>query len=85
MLAGLAAAVALTAAPNAIAQTSDLAKPRSSLEIVLDSSQAMGRARLSAAKRSIASAIGAVPADTPVGVRVYGGGCNDSRSRCNSP
>jgi Ca-activated chloride channel family protein len=73
-------AVALGAAPGAIAQTSDLAKPRSSLEIVLDSSRAMGRERLATAVRAIGSAMRAMPEGTPVGLRVYGGNCSDSRS-----
>ncbi|HEY1595053.1 MAG TPA: hypothetical protein VGF74_06645 [Thermoleophilaceae bacterium] len=66
-------AVALAGAPHALAQTSDLAKPRSSVLIVLDSSQAMGRARLAAAKRAIVRAVHGLPPGTPVGLRVYGG------------
>lgn len=82
-------ACALAVAPGAAAQTSDLVKPRSSVLIVLDSSQAMGHERLVAARRAIVRAVRALPEDTPVGVRVYGGkasakdhaaACSDSRA-----
>ena len=66
----------------AAAQTGDLSKPHSSLEIVLDSSKAMGRTRLAAARGSIVQAVHGLPAGTPVGLRLYGGGngsCSDSR------
>ncbi|HEY2599921.1 MAG TPA: hypothetical protein VGI67_00065, partial [Thermoleophilaceae bacterium] len=66
-------ACALGTAPRlAHAQTSDLAKPRSAVEIVLDSSRVMGRERLSAARAAIARAAGALPEGTPLGLRVYG-------------
>lgn len=90
MLAVALTAGALSAPPAAaLAQTSDLAKPRSSLEIVLDSSRAMGHERLALAKRAIARAVRALPEGTPVGLRVYGNrisarerssSCSDSTS-----
>ncbi len=66
----------------AAAQTSDLVKPRSSVEIVLDSSKAMGRTRLAAARSAIVQAVHGLPKGTPVGLRLYGGrsGCSDSRT-----
>jgi Ca-activated chloride channel family protein len=87
---GVLLAIALMAlAPGAAAQTSDLVKPRSSVLIVLDSSQAMGRERLAVAKRAVVRAVRALPEGTPVGLRVYGGkasakdhaaACSDSRA-----
>jgi hypothetical protein len=86
----LAAAVVAGALPAAVpAQTSDLVKPRSSVEIVLDSSKAMGRARLGAARTAIVRAVHTLPAGTPVGLRLYGSSapakdhsaaCSDSKS-----
>lgn len=76
-------------APCAAAQPGDLSKPRSSLEIVLDSSKAMGRARLAAARDAIVRAVRELPAGTPVGLRLYGSrapakdraaSCSDSRA-----
>jgi hypothetical protein len=89
LLAGALAACALIGAPHALAQTSDLAKPRSSVLIVLDASQAMGRERLATARRAVVRAVRSLPAGTPVGLRVYGGkaaakdrgaACSDSRA-----
>ncbi|HEY7632988.1 MAG TPA: hypothetical protein VH817_19945 [Thermoleophilaceae bacterium] len=87
---GVLLAVALMAlAQGAAAQTSDLVKPRSSVLIVLDSSQAMRRDRLAEAKRAIVRAVRKLPEGTPVGLRVYGGkasakdhgtACSDSRA-----
>jgi Ca-activated chloride channel homolog len=73
----------MVAAPGAAAQTSDLATPHSSLEIVLDSSKSMGRARLAAARSAIVQAAHALPPGTPVGLRLYGSkssSCSDSRA-----
>jgi Ca-activated chloride channel homolog len=79
LLAGALTACALAAPPAAVAQTSDLAKPRSSVLIVLDSSRAMGRERLATAKRAIAHAVHGLPRGTPVGLRVYGAKAPASR------
>lgn len=78
----VAGALAALAPATATAQTGELAKPHSSLEIVLDSSKPMGRARLAAARTAIVQAVHALPAGTPVGLRLYGSkssSCSDSR------
>ncbi len=81
LLAGALAVSAFGVAPAAaVAQTSDLAKPHSSVEIVLDSSRAMGGRRLAAAKRAVVRAVRALPDGTPVGLRVYGGSVSSKRS-----
>lgn len=87
MLAAVFVAGALPAA--AAAQTGDLVKPRSSVEIVVDSSKAMGRSRLAEARNAVVRAVRALPAGTPVGLRLYGsqvpardrrGSCTDSKA-----
>jgi LPXTG-motif cell wall-anchored protein len=65
-------------AAGAPAQTSELVKPRSSLVIALDSSQAMGRTRLAAARSAIVRAVRTLPAGTPVGLRPSSGGAGTS-------
>jgi len=81
----LVAAALLALVPGAGAQTNDLAKPRSSLDIVLDSSKAMGQTRLAAARGAIVRAVRALPAGTPVGLRLYGSKvpANDRGSSCS--
>jgi Ca-activated chloride channel family protein len=66
-------ACALGAAPHAgVAQTSDLAKPRSSVEIVLESSEGMGVEGVGGARKAIVGAVRTLPEGTPVGLRVFG-------------
>lgn len=69
LTAALLAAALTAVAPAALAQTSDLAKPTSSVEIVLDASKGMP---VAGAKKAIVRAARSLPEGTPVGLRVYG-------------
>lgn len=83
MLAAVFVAGALPGA--AAAQTSDLVKARSSVEIVLDASKAMGGPRLAAGRSAVVRAVRALPAGTPVGLRLYGGRGSCSSSQLVAP
>jgi Ca-activated chloride channel family protein len=73
-------AAALTAvAPAALAQTSDLAKPTSSVEIVLEASKGM---QVAGAKKAIVRAARSLPEGTPLGLRVYGAKAAKGSAAC---